>query len=180
MTAHEPFEAFVAAHQYMVFGTALRLLGDASEAEDIAQSVFLKAYERFDALQGPEATGWLRTVATNLCLNHLSRHRTRWVLWSSLGRADDDPVDDWPDPRQQPIDADLIARESQATLQAALLALPDHQRVPLVLVHFHDMRYDEVARHLRVPLTKVRSDIFRGRQALRRALAPSTLTGRQP
>jgi len=52
--------------------------------------------------------------------------------------------------------------------------------VPLVLVHFHDMRYDEVARHLRVPLTKVRSDIFRGRQALRRALAPSPLTGRQP
>lgn len=180
MTAHEPFEAFVAAHQHLVFGTALRLLGDPAEAEDIAQSVFLKAYERFDALQGPEATGWLRTVATNLCLNHLSRHRTRWVLWSTLSRADDDPVDDWPDPRQQPIDADLIARESQSALQAALLALPDHQRVPLVLVHFHDMRYDEVARHLRVPLTKVRSDIFRGRQALRRALAPSPLDGRQP
>ena len=59
----------------MVFGTAVRLLGDESEAEDMSQTVFLKAFERFDRLGGsPSAGGWLRTVTTNLCLNHLSRY----------------------------------------------------------------------------------------------------------
>src|SRR5450756_1563497 len=66
------FEAFMQSYQDMVFGTAARLLGNPTEAEDIAQEVFLKAYERFTELsQSPTAGGWLKTVTRNLCLNHL-------------------------------------------------------------------------------------------------------------
>jgi len=166
----DPFDVFVARHQHMVFGVALRLLGQPADAEDMAQTVFLRAYERFDALQGPEAAGWLKTVTTNLCLNHLTRHRSRWVLWSTLARPDTKPEAEWPDTQAPSAEAALLAAETQAALQSALLALPPHQRVPLVLVHFHDMAYDEVAQRLGVPLTKIRSDIYRGRQALRRAL----------
>ena len=55
----------------MVFSTAARLTADAAQAEDIAQDVFLKAYQNFDMLkESPSPGGWLKTVARNLTLNH--------------------------------------------------------------------------------------------------------------
>src|SRR5512132_4640309 len=89
MTESDPFEAFVREYQDMVFATALRLLANPAEAEDIAQTVFLRAFERFSAIStSPTAAGWLKTVATNLCLNHLARYRARWQFFSELDRAD--------------------------------------------------------------------------------------------
>ena len=73
------------AYQDMVFTTAVRLLGNTAEAEDISQEVFLKAYERFNDLsQSPTAGGWLKIVTRNLCLNHLSRYRSRWRFFSEM------------------------------------------------------------------------------------------------
>ena len=76
------------AYQDMVFTTAARLTGDDAQAEDIAQDVFVKAYESFSMLRdNPAAGGWLKTVARNLTLNHLSRHRRRWRFFSDLTRS---------------------------------------------------------------------------------------------
>jgi RNA polymerase sigma factor (sigma-70 family) len=99
---YQPFAHFMQAYQDMVFSTAARLLGNRQQAEDIVQDVFLKAYERFDQLRdSATAGGWLKTVATHLALNHLSRHRSRWRLFSEL-RADHTdaavPELDWPLP----------------------------------------------------------------------------------
>ena len=75
----------------MVFATAVRLLGNAADAEDAAQTVFLRAFERFDELgASPAAAGWLKTTARNVCLNHLSRYRSRWRLFSELETVDAD------------------------------------------------------------------------------------------
>src|SRR6478736_431659 len=91
MTEPNHFETFMRAYQNMVFSTAVRLLGNDAEAEDIAQDVFLKAYERFQELsQSPTVGGWLKTVTTNLCLNHLSRYRARWRFFSEMLSRDDD------------------------------------------------------------------------------------------
>jgi RNA polymerase sigma-70 factor (ECF subfamily) len=85
MDGTERFEAFVRRYQDMVFGTAVRLLGNATEAEDVAQSVFLKAFQRFgDIGDSPSAAGWLKTVVRNACLNHLTRYRPRWRLFSEM------------------------------------------------------------------------------------------------
>jgi RNA polymerase sigma-70 factor (ECF subfamily) len=78
MTDARAFEAFLLEYQDMVYATAVRLLGNPMEAEDVAQTVFLKAFERFDQIgQSPAAAGWLKTVTTNACLNHC-RVRNRW------------------------------------------------------------------------------------------------------
>src|ERR1051325_10543932 len=78
MTDAEQFEAFMRNYQNMVFGTAMRLLANQSEAEDIAQEVFLKAYERFAELRdSPTVGGWLKTVARNMSLNHLRSEERR-------------------------------------------------------------------------------------------------------
>lgn len=170
--AHE-FEAFMRNYQDMVFSTALRLLANRDEAEDVAQDVFLKSYARFDELRAsPTAAGWLRTVATNLSLNHLSRYRSRWSFFSELtGRGREEsgeteiefPAEDGPS-------ADPVQTERRELVEQALQSLPAAQRVPLVLFHLGGMQYDEIAAKLGVSLGKVKTDIFRGREALRRKL----------
>lgn len=158
------FEAFVLEFQDLVYGTAVRLLGNPTEAEDVAQTVFLKAFERFDQIGGsPSAPGWLKTVTTNTCLNHLSRYRNRWRFFSELPTPPDlGPAEPWT--------LDSGPKDPGPILDSALRALPAHQRVPIVLFHFDELSYQDIAARLGVPLSKVKSDIHRGREALRAAL----------
>jgi RNA polymerase sigma-70 factor (ECF subfamily) len=171
MTDADRFEAFVREYQDMVFATAVRLTGSPAEAEDIAQTVFLKAYERFGAAgPGPAAPGWLKTVATNACLNHLSRYRARWRLFSELARSDagdDAPGFEATLSSDASPAAEVERADEQAHLEEALRRLPDHQRVPLVLFHFEQRSYQEIAQTLGVSVGKVKTDIHRGREALK-------------
>ena len=166
----------------MVFATAVRLLGNPAEAEDVAQTVFLKAFEQFDTLDAnPAAGGWLRTVARNTSLNHLTRYRSRWRFFSELARPSArTAAAGEPDADDIGFEASLMAHDSPARdleraddrkrLEQALQRLPAHQRVPLVLYHFEEASYEEIARALRVSLAKVKTDIHRGREALRRQI----------
>jgi RNA polymerase sigma-70 factor (ECF subfamily) len=169
MTDPEPFEAFMRNYQNMVFSTAMRLVANQAEAEDIAQEVFLKAYERFDDLHdSPTVGGWLKTVATNMSLNHLSRYRSRWSFFSELfgGRGEEDEREpDFAAPDN--VEEDLAKADRRVLVEQALQKLPASQRVPLVLYHLEDLSYEEIAAKLRVSLGKVKTDIFRGRGALR-------------
>ena len=161
------------AYQDMVFSTAVRLTGNDAQAEDIAQEVFLKAFERFDELQNsPTAGGWLKTVTTNLTLNYLGRYRRRWKFFSEMRGAEDEdgeaPELDFPVPDNL-LDG-VAAGERTKLIESALRGLPEHQRVPLVLYHFEDMPYDQIAARLKVSLAKVKTDIFRARAALAKTL----------
>jgi len=159
----------------MVFATAVRLLGNAADAEDAAQTVFLKAFQRFEEIRSnPAAAGWLRTATTNVCLNHLSRYRARWRLFSEMGDGDaatPEFGDEIASGSLEPLAA-LERADAQDALEAAVRALPDHQRVPLVLFHFEGASYQAIADALGVSLGKVKTDIHRGREALRRTLTP--------
>lgn len=175
MTDARAFEAFLLEYQDMVYATAVRLLGNPMEAEDVAQTVFLKAFERFDQIgTSPTAAGWLKTVTTNECLNHLSRYRNRWRFFSELGRQDSDSVDSTIANLADPGTPRLLGYDNRpdpdTALDLALKRLPAHQRVPIVLFHFDDLSYQEIAERLGVSLGKVKTDIHRGREALRQAM----------
>jgi RNA polymerase sigma-70 factor (ECF subfamily) len=172
MTDADQFEAFVRSHQDMVYATAVRLLGNPAEAEDVAQTVFLKAYQRFHEIGGsPAAAGWLKTVTKNICLNHLSRYRARWRFFSEL--EDGDEIREGHPAAvasgASPV-ADLELADERERLERALRALPPHQRVPLVLYHFDQSSYQEIAERLGISVGKVKTDIHRGRESLRRQL----------
>jgi RNA polymerase sigma-70 factor (ECF subfamily) len=156
------------AYQDMVFSTAARLAGNDALAEDIAQEVFVRAYENFGHLRSsPTAGGWLKTVATNLLLNHFTRHRRRWRLFSDLKTPSDDGSPESIDvPVPDTLMADLGSEQRRALIDMALRRLPDHQRLPLVLYHFEELSYDDIAAKLSVSLAKVKTDIRRGRAAL--------------
>ncbi|HWY95779.1 MAG TPA: RNA polymerase sigma factor, partial [Steroidobacteraceae bacterium] len=162
------FTNFMRAYQDMVFSTAARLAGNDRQAEDIAQEVFLRAYENFAHLRtSPTAGGWLKTVTTNLTLNHLSRYRRRWRLFSELRPAADE---DSPGPElgEQPdtLLADLGAEQRRVLIDGALRKLPEHQRLALVLYHFEDLSYEEIAVKLGASLAKIKTDMRRARAAL--------------
>src|SRR5215210_2586755 len=167
------FESFVLRYQDMVFATAVRLLGNRAEAEDVAQTVFLRAFQRFDEIGGSAAAaGWLQTVTRNACLNHLSRYRSRWRLFSEISTAGDDPDAAYEGSLASggSLQMDLERADEREHLERALRRLPDHQRVPLVLFHFETMSYQQIAVALGVSVGKVKTDIHRGREALRKQL----------
>lgn len=176
------------AYQDMVFSTAVRLTANAAQAEDISQEVFLRAYESFDRLRSsPKVGGWLKTVATNLSLNHLTRHRRRWRQFSEV--LSEDATEGERESAAAVFDqvvAEIEIDERRAWVEQALERLPDHQRLPLVLYHFEDMSYQDIAARLNISLAKVKTDILRGRVALAGLLAksglaaPSATGGAQP
>lgn len=157
------------AYQDMVFTTAARLVGRDAQAEDIAQETFVRAYAHFDQLRGnPSCGGWLKTVATNLAINHLNRHRRRWRLFSDLVHSnEDDDIDppEWADP-DAGAPATLDLEQQREAIEKALQNLPAQQRAALVLFHFEDMAYQEIARRLGISLAKVKTDIHRARLSL--------------
>jgi RNA polymerase sigma-70 factor (ECF subfamily) len=167
------FTSFMRQYQDMVYSTAYRLVTNDAQAEDISQEVFLKAYQHFDTIgSSPSAGGWLKTVATNLSLNHLQRYRKRWRFFSEFKRDDSSENEaevefSAPDTFFEGIDAG----ERRERLERALAELPENHRVPLVLYHFEDMPYDDIARHLGVSLAKVKTDILRARGALAKILS---------
>jgi RNA polymerase sigma-70 factor, ECF subfamily len=166
------------AYQDMVFTTSARLVSDDRQAEDIAQEVFLKAFENFEQLRtSPSAGGWLKTVARNLSLNHIYRYRRRWRMFSELRREDseeDEPEVEFalPDDVLAGVDAGV----RHGLVEEALHRLPERQRLPLVLYHFEELSYEEIAGQLGVSLAKVKTDIFRARAALAKLLAQRGVT----
>ena len=166
-------------YQHMVFSTAMRLVANQAEAEDIAQEVFLRAYERFDQLrESPTVAGWLKTVATNLSLSHLSRYRSRWSFFSELftGASAREEEHEAQFASPEDLTAELAQADRKELVEQALQQLPTAQRVPLVLFHLEGLSYEEIAAQLKVSLGKVKTDIFRGRAALRKKLR-HTLAG---
>jgi RNA polymerase sigma-70 factor, ECF subfamily len=146
------------AYQDMVFTTAARITGNDAQAQDIAQEVFLKAYGQFDQLRtSATAGGWLKTVATRLALNHLSRYRKRWRFFSELQHEDATDEESGPQvefPAADDVLAELEAQQRDALIERAL--------------------QEQIARELGVSLAKVKTDIFRGRAALLRAMGTPT------
>ncbi len=160
------------SYQGMVYSTAYRLLANAAEAEDVAQEVFLRAFDHYDDLgTSPTAGGWLKTVTRNLCINHLQRYRARWRFFSEMAPEDGERDERaWDVPVEETTVLDASAVDRRELLERALERLPASQRVPLVLYHFEDLSYEEIAARLKISLSKLKTDIHRGREALRKKL----------
>ena len=154
------FTTFMRAYQDMVFSTAARLTGNDAQAEDIAQEVFIKAYENFAHLrESPAAGGWLKTVAINLALNHLTRYRKRWRFFSEESSL---PEPQLPDT----LLADLGADQQRAVIDDALRRLPEHRTAAAGAFSLRGVSYEDIAVRLGVTLSKVKTDIRRARAAL--------------
>ncbi|MCJ7512761.1 MAG: sigma-70 family RNA polymerase sigma factor [Anaerolineales bacterium] len=157
----------VRRHQNGVFSACYRILGNREEAEDVAQEAFLRGFQRLHQYDPDRPFGpWIRRVGANLALNRLAHNLAAHPPAVEL----DDEID-WPEQEEpDPAHAAAEQAEERQRLQQALLELPAHYRVAIELRHFQEMSYQEIAVALRIPLSDVKSHLFRARRALARSL----------
>lgn len=152
-------------HQAEVFGVALRILGDRDAASDATSRTFLKAFRswsRYDPRR--PVRHWLLRIAANEAIS-VGRARSRER--ARLAEADEaiDVADGAPSP-----DASALSREERERVRAAVAALPDRYRIPVVLRYFSDLSVEEVAAVTGRPAATVGVQLLRARAMLRQAL----------
>lgn len=167
---HAAFRALVERHQDAVVGTVAKMLGNASEAEDISQQVFLRIWHHARRYR-PDAkfTTYLFTITRHLVFNE-SRRRSRRKEVSTDERSESSHLQIEADPDRQP-DSELLQAELQVAVDAAIAALPEAQRMAVVLRRYDQMPYEEIASVLDLSVSAVKSLLFRARTTLRDALS---------
>ncbi|MBT8043835.1 MAG: sigma-70 family RNA polymerase sigma factor [Verrucomicrobiae bacterium] len=165
----QAFEQLIERHQSAVIGTVAKMLGNASDAEDIAQQVFLRIWKSAGRYQ-PTAkfTTFLFTITRNLVFNE-SRRRSRKKEYSINEREDDFHLQTTDAQTASPDDA-LLHDELQRAVDKAIAELPEKQRLAVVLRRYEGMPYDQIARILELSIPAVKSQLFRARNTLRESL----------
>lgn len=167
---HAAFRKLVERHQNAVIGTVAKMLGNPSEAEDIAQQVFLRIWRHAKRYR-PEAkfTTYLYTITRNLVFNE-TRRRSRRKEVSSDEREENSNLSVEASPDRQP-DSELLQSELQQKVDEAIAALPEAQRMAVVLRRYEQLSYEEIATVLSLSVSAVKSLLFRARTSLRESLS---------
>ena len=154
------YGVLVQRYQESVIGVCYRLMGNMEGADDMAQEAFIRGYKRLHQYDKSRPFGpWIRKIAANLCISELKKRR----IEAELREENIAHLQlDW---RGNPEQAAQDCDQSEI-IQAALLSLPAENRIMIELRHFHEMNYDEIAHFLKVPLSTVKSRLFRGRKMM--------------
>ena len=181
----EALSALVQSQQTYVYSIAMSLMHNPTDAADMTQEAFIRLLRSLGTYRAEtKFTTWLYRLVTNICLDGL-RRRGRTV--DSLDepastQAGDDAqtagerladTDRWTQPEEE-----IELRESATEVRAALVSLPAAQRLALTLHYFEDLRYEDIAEVMGLPLNTVKSHIRRGKERL--ALVLSNPMEEQP
>lgn len=158
----DAYDELVSRHGLRVYRTALRLLGNHQDAEDIAQEALVSGWRRLEQFRGQSAfSTWMYRIVTRLALNLLQRGKVTESL---------DLLGEFPAGGDTP--PDIVERNLAVdAVDDAIANLPVPQRVVIVLHHFEDLSYDEIATITRSTVPAVRSHLFRARRRLAMTLA---------
>ena len=152
----DAFSEIVTKHQTNVFNVCYRVLHNRSDAEDLAQETFMRAYDKLHTFDLEREFGpWIRRIAANLSLNFLESQKASTEL------DDERDQDQSQNPSQQ-----VEVKERSEQIRNALSSLPSNYRIVIELRHYQEMSYDEIADELKIPLSDVKSHLFRARKLL--------------
>ncbi|MDG0994006.1 MAG: sigma-70 family RNA polymerase sigma factor [Akkermansiaceae bacterium] len=162
-------EELIERHQGAVIGTVAKMLGNSSDAEDIAQQVFIRIWKSAPRYERKaKFTTFLFTITRNLVFNE-SRKRSRRKEYSIDEREDDHHLQTPDDVTKSP-DDEILHKELQCAVDRAIANLPKKQRMAVVLRRYEGMPYEEIASVLNLSVSAVKSQLFRARAALKIAL----------
>jgi RNA polymerase sigma-70 factor (ECF subfamily) len=161
------FDALVRCHVDRIHAVAVRLLGSPSDAEEVAQDTFVRAYralERYPAerVRSLELRAWLATIALNAARNRRRRAADRAPALPLAAESARLATDGLPEP-------EALRRSERARLAALVDALPERYRVPIVLRYVDDLSFAEIAQALGRPEGTLKAQVHRGLALLRAA-----------
>ena len=163
------FEQLVERHQRLVVGTVARMLGNTSDAEDIAQQVFVRVWKSAKRyVPRAKFTTWLLKITRNLVFNELRRRsRHPQVPLQAESEEEERPIRD---ENASAPDASMLEQELQTAIDAAIANLPETQRLAVILRRYEELSYEEIAETLDQSVSAVKSLLFRARTELRTSL----------
>jgi RNA polymerase sigma-70 factor (ECF subfamily) len=161
----------IQAHQQRVVSTVAKMLGSETDAEDVAQQVFIRVWKSAPRYE-PTAkfTTWLFKITRNLVLNELRRRSRHSTLSLDAASGEADRPQEIADRRVASPDSSLLEEELQKAIEAAIGALPEVQRMALILRRYDELSYEEIADVLDLTVPAVKSVLFRARAELREKL----------
>jgi len=174
------FAELVEKYKQPVMNLVYRTLHDETEAEDLAQNVFLQVYKSARRYESrARFSTWLFTIARNLCLNEIrrrSRHPADSIEESHI-EHEDQPRQQFEDKSSVAPPEKLLHGELAQKIEEALAELPENQRTAILLCRQEELSYEEIARVLGCSLSATKSLIHRGRETLKEKLKPYLRTG---
>ena len=175
------FEELVVSYTQPVVNYAARIIGDRTEAEDIAQKAFVRAFRALGRFRfGAKFSTWLFAITRNLCLNELrrrARHRTEPLEH----RDEEKPRGKVPPELTQVCTAgeNLLKSELVEKIEEALARLPERQRTAILLLRESKISYEDIASILGTTIPATKSLIYYGRVRLKRTLLPYLSSGKR-
>jgi RNA polymerase sigma-70 factor (ECF subfamily) len=155
----QAFEALYDAHHRLVYGVALRMLGEGGAAEDVTQTVFLKVWNSPELFRGGNFAAWIVRVTRNRALDVLRSRATRNESELPEALPEDETIEDT-----------AFARIDAERVRNALALLPAEQREPIELGFFGGITHEEIARRSGTPLGTIKTRIRSGLRKLRTVL----------
>lgn len=170
------FEILVTRHQARILNTIYRFVGDRTDAEDLAQEVFLRiwlAARRYKPTA--KFTTWAYRITANLCINQLkAARRKRFSLFDLANKKTHPQLDEHPTKDGQKVPSPeilLLAKEEKRQIWATVQSLPANQRMAVVLKRYEGLSYAEIAKILGCSVSAVDSLLVRAKRSLQKKLA---------
>ena len=171
----DAFASLVQRHQRRVFNLVLRMLQDSEEASEITQEAFLAAWMGLPSFRGEARFAtWLYRIAYNCTLKQIDRHKRERSLRATM---EAEQILDEVNKETEDI---LELRARQTIVREQLEKLPTQYRIVLILRHFQEMTYEEMADILTLPIGTIKTNLFRARHLLKERLLAQYLSGDTP
>jgi len=174
------FAELVDKYKQPVMNLACRMVRDATEAEDLAQVVFVQVYRSAARYRvNSKFSTWLFTIARNLCLNEIRRRSRHGVesLDAPHPEQEDQPLLQVEDKASAKPPESLLRGELEAKIEEALSDLPENQRTAVLLCRGDELSYQDIAKVIGCSVSAAKSLIHRGRETLKQRLKPYLRTG---
>ena len=160
----ETFETVVAAHHPEIHRYLRRMTARGSEADDLSQETFLRAYRAFRELpDDANVRAWLFAIATNLFRNHVRSEKRRSTLHAAVLATRSESAGHDPE-------GETVYRETRTLIEGVVVALPFKQRTAFVLRKIHDLDYETIARTLDCSADSARAHVFQALRKIRHRL----------
>lgn len=160
-------------HNKKIFNLCLKMLGNQSEAEELTQDIFFKAYTSLNQFRSESnISTWLYRIAINLCLNYQRKKRyEQWLSLDFLSESLSGKKYNSDTPKNRP---DIIAekKELEHIVQKAINSLPSQQRIALILRIYDGLSYQEISEIMKCSISSVESRLHRAKENLAKKLIP--------